>query len=149
MDLTIQFIIHHGFILRRSNDGKRVRLATQLSDPSKIYREEIRLPQTMTFTELKDLAFEKIETAFEIDIKKHSKEYGGTGIPWQVDCTVDVDASNSEHLFTNMNIPNEGSWETAKHLMGLAKGDAKLKFVFAVGKGTFLERALVRMFVEL
>lgn len=146
-DISVQLALYHGFILRSYPEKNQYRLVHDVTNPSKLHREDIRIPKTMTRDEFQRLAFERIEPAFGIDIKKYSKEFGGPGIPWQLNCTVDVDGENQEHLLTNMNIPNEGTWEAAKCLMGLAKGEAKLKVCFAVDKGSFLDRVVLKMFM--
>lgn len=143
-DIPIQLILYHGFILRSDPSKNQYRLISEVTNPSKIHREEIRIPKSTTLVDFQRLAFEKIEPAFGIDVKKYSKDSGGPGLPCRIDCTVDVDGEGMEHLFTNINVPNEGSWEAAKCLMGLAKGEARVKVCFAVDKGSVLTRMLCK-----
>lgn len=148
-EIPIQLILHHGFILRSDPAKNQYRLVHDASNPSKTHREALHIPKTLTRDELQLLAFLKIEPAFGIDITKHRKDFGGPGIPWRLNCTVDVDGEgeDQEHLLTNMNIPNEGSWEAAKGLMGLARGKSEVKVCFAVDKGSFLDRVVLKMFM--
>lgn len=144
MDIRCNLTIYHNFIIEYTKDGTGARMASDKTDTTKIYREELQLSQKMTLKEFTELASDRIKNAFGIDLKSYNTENGGKGTSMHLDCSVDVEGLEKRDQYTTMNIPNEGSWEAAKHLMDGAKGEAKLNFSFAVERFKFLERMVLQ-----
>lgn len=100
----------------------------------------------MTLADLHDLASASIQTAFGINTEKCRKENGGKGFATEVYVLVDVDDVKDVAQMTRMPIPSEHSWEACKALVGVAKGKVSVVYLFAVDRGMWAERFVLRVF---